>query len=278
MTKPMIAAWAAAMPAMAVMAALLLAGCASPSQQSAEALAQQAEAQIALAKLRDKEARAEYNDQAVYLGLIARMQQEGLYFASLAHIDAFQQRFGTQPGLQLMRAAALRETGQDDAALGAYRELLTTDRAAAAHHGIGLVLGRQGDFVRAAVALRQAAALDPVNPQVANDLGYALMRSGALQDARIPVMQALQLDGSNPRIVSNAAVWLWASGKRAEANAMMQRAAMPEATRAAVRKEGERAARAALARERTPATKPLALLAPANANAIAIAIASGVAR
>ncbi len=86
-------------------------------------------------------------------------------------------------------------------------------------------------------------------------------------------MQALQLDGSNPRIVSNAAVWLWASGKRAEANAMMQRAAMPETTRAAVRKEGERVARAALAHGRPTATKPLALLAPANANANAIAIA-----
>jgi hypothetical protein len=58
---------------------------------------------------------------------------------------------------------------------------------------------------------------------------------------------------------------------------MMQRAAMPETTRTAIRKEGDRVARAALARERTPATKPLALLAPANAIAIAIA-ASGAAQ
>jgi len=251
-------------PIAALCMAALMAGCANPAQQSADALAQQAEAQIELAKLRDKEARAEYNDQAVYLGLIGRMQQEGLYYASLAHIDAYQQRFGTAPPLQLMRAAALRETGQDDAALQAYRDLLPTDRAAAAHHGIGLVLGRQGDFVRAAVELRQAATLDPVNAQVANDLGYALMRGGALQDARIPVMQALQLDGSSPRIVSNAAVWLWASGKRAEATAMMQRAAMPEPTRAAVRKEGDRVARAALAHERSPAAKPLAMNAARN--------------
>ena len=72
--------------AMPLAAALLLAGCAS-TPNTAEVMAQQADAQIELAKLRDKEARAEYNDQSVYLGLINRMQTEGMYFASLAHID-----------------------------------------------------------------------------------------------------------------------------------------------------------------------------------------------
>ena len=235
---------------LAVVAAVLaLAGCAS-TPNSAEAMARQADAQIELAKLRDKEARAEYNDQNVYLGLIARMQQEGMYYASLAHIDAFQQRFGTNPALQVMRADALRETGQDDAALQAYRALLNTDRAARAHQGIGLVMGRQGDFIHAAAELRQASSLDPVNAQVAGDLGYALMRAGALQEARVPVMQALELDAKNPRVISNAVVWMWASGKRSDATAMMQRAAMPEASRAAIRKEADRVARAAQARDK----------------------------
>ena len=231
-------------------AALLLAGCAS-TPNTAEVMAQQADAQIQLAKLRDKEARAEYNDQAVYLGLIGRMQEEGMYFASLAHIDAFQQRFGSNPALLAMRADALRETGQDDAALQAYRELLGTDRGARAHHGIGLVLGRQGDFMRAAGELRQAVSMEPVNPQFSSDLGYALMRGGALQEARVPVMQALELDANNPRVISNAVVWLWASGKRAEANAMMQRAALQESTRTAIRKEAERVGRAAQARDKS---------------------------
>jgi hypothetical protein len=101
--------------AMPLAAALLLAGCAS-TPNTAEVMAQQADAQIELAKLRDKEARAEYNDQSVYLGLINRMQTEAMYFASLAHIDAFQQKFGSNPSLLAMRADALRETGQDDAA------------------------------------------------------------------------------------------------------------------------------------------------------------------
>lgn len=224
--------------------AMMLAGCASLGSGGAERMAQQAEAQIELAKMRDKEARAEYNDQAVYLGLIGKMQQEGLYYASLAHIDAYQKRFGDNPGLRLMRADALRETEQDEAAIQTYRELVSTDRAARAYHGLGLIAGRQGDFTHAVMELRQAASLDPVNAQIANDLGYALMRGGALQEARVPVMQALQLDGSNPRIVSNAAVWMMADGKRAQALAMMQQANLPETTRTAIRKEADRVARA----------------------------------
>jgi Flp pilus assembly protein TadD len=253
----------------------LLGGCAS-TPNSAEAMARQADAQIELAKLQDKAARAEYNDQNVYLGLIGKMQQEGMYYASLAHIDAFQQKYGTSTALQILRADALRETGQDDAALQAYRDLLNTDRASRARHGIGLVLGRQGDFMRAAVELRQAAALEPVNAQVANDLGYALMRGGALQDARVPVMQALELDANNPRVISNAVVWMLATGKRSEANAMMQRAAMPEATRTAIRKEADRVTRAAQLRDKTaprgnaashPAANPAVSTATPNASA-----------
>lgn len=238
---------------MSTVAALALLGGCAGTPNSADAMARQADAQIQLAKLQDKEARAEYDDQNVYLGLIGRMQQEGMYYASLAHIDAFQKRFGTSTALQVLRADALRETGQDDAALQAYRELLATDRAGRAHHGIGLVLGRQGDFIRAAGELRQAAAIDPVNAQVANDLGYALMRAGALQDARVPVMQALELDANNPRVISNAVVWMLASGRRGDATAMMQRAAMPEPTRAAIRKEADRVARAAQLRDKAAA-------------------------
>ncbi|XQM35886.1 Flp pilus assembly protein TadD [Cupriavidus sp. H19C3] len=240
---------------------VVLAGCAGLGNNGAERMAEQAEAQIELARLRDKEARAEYNDQAVYLGLIGRMQQEGLYYASLAHIDAYQKRYGANAEIRLMRADALRETGQDEAATLAYRELVSTDRAARAYHGLGLIAGRQDDFAHAVMALRQAAALDPINAQIANDLGYALMRGGALQEARVPVMQALQLDGSNPRIVSNAAVWMLADGKRTQANAMMQQANLPEATRTAIRKEADRVTRAAAGRAgtRPAASKPLAM-------------------
>ncbi|NOV27712.1 pilus assembly protein TadD [Cupriavidus necator] len=256
-------------------ACLLLAalcGCAA-GNNGASAMHEQAEAQVELAKLRDKTARAEYSEQAVYLGLIRKMQQDGLYFASLAHIEVYVQRFGAGPEIQVMRADALRETGQDQAATEAYQQLAATAKgaeAAHAHHGLGLLAGRQDDFARAVTELRAAAALDPVNARIASDLGYALMRAGALQDARVPVMQALELDARNPRVISNAVVWLMADGKRAQANAMMQKAALPEATRGAIRKEADRIARATATRDRAAARQgqPKPMTAPAAAVAV----------
>ncbi|MFS8979887.1 tetratricopeptide repeat protein [Cupriavidus necator] len=245
----------------------VLSGCAA-NDNGAAVMQQQAEAQVELAKMRDKTARAEYSEQAVYLGLIRKMQQDGLYFASLAHIEVYLKRFGTGPEIQAMRADALRETGQDKAAVEAYRQLAATSQgaqAAHAHHGLGLLAGRQDDFALAITELRQAGALDPVNPRIASDLGYALMRAGALQDARVPVMQALELDARNPRVISNAVVWLMADGKRAQANAMMQKAALPEATRSAIRKEADRIARAAAARDRAAARPQAKSAMPATA-------------
>src|SRR5580704_8241702 len=42
----------------------------------------------------------------VYLALIDRMQAQGLYYASLAHIDAYEQQYGVSPDSILLRADA----------------------------------------------------------------------------------------------------------------------------------------------------------------------------
>ncbi|PSD22060.1 Flp pilus assembly protein TadD, partial [Stenotrophomonas maltophilia] len=66
-----------------------------------------------------------------YLELIERMQQQGAWYASLAHVEAFRQRYGDRPALRLLQADALRETGQADAAVTLYRELSSGPQAAA---------------------------------------------------------------------------------------------------------------------------------------------------
>src|ERR1700759_335729 len=76
----------------------------------------------------------------MYLGLIDQMQSQGLYYASLAHIDAFEKRYGSTPEIMLMRADALRMTSQPDAATAAYTQLLTTPLAARGHRGLGLLV------------------------------------------------------------------------------------------------------------------------------------------
>ncbi len=251
-----------------VLALAVLSGCGT---SLATRMSDQADAQVELSKLRDKQDRATYDDKSVYLGLIGKMQEEGLYFASLAHIDVYEKRFGASPAMTLMRADALRETNQDAAAEQAYRSLAGTAVQARAYHGLGLIAGRRNDFAAAATAFQLAAGADPTNAQVANDLGYALMRTGALPEARVPVMQALQLDGKNPRVVSNAAVWLAADGKRDQAASLMQRAGLPEATRKAVLQEAERVRRASTQRERVAAQQAVAQTAPQSARLAAAA-------
>ncbi len=213
-------------------------------------MSKQADAQIALSKLQDKQAQEQYDDRAVYRGLIERMQQQGLYYASLAHLDAYQQRFGDSADVAMLRADALRETEQDEAAAIAYRNLLGSGYAARAYHGLGLLAGRNGDYGEAVTQLEAALSRDPTNALVASDLGYALMRAGQLQQARVPVMQALQLDGANPRIVSNAAVWMLANRQRDQATALMERASMSAPTRKAIAQEADRIVREATRQDR----------------------------
>lgn len=251
---PVATRWRRTLTAVTVAtASWLAAGCATTSDP-ASLMSKQADAQIALSKLQDKQAQEQYDDRAVYRGLIERMQQQGLYYASLAHLDAYQQRFGDSADVAMLRADALRETEQDEAAAVAYRNLLGSGYAARAYHGLGLLAGRSGDFGEAVTQLEASLSRDPTNALVASDLGYALMRAGQLQQARVPVMQALQLDGANPRIVSNAAVWMLANRQRDQATALMERASMSAPTRKAIAQEADRIAREAARQERA-ATK-----------------------
>src|SRR5690606_31933656 len=141
--------------------------------------------------------RAEIDNPAMYRALIEKMQTEGLYFASLAHIDAYEQRFGMTDELALRRADAQRATGQDALADAGYRKLLASPVAAQAWHGLGLLAGGNGRFAEAITALREAAQRDPTNALMSSDLGYALMRSGAVEAARVPVLRAGELAPQN---------------------------------------------------------------------------------
>ncbi|MER2178532.1 MAG: Flp pilus assembly protein TadD, partial [Stenotrophomonas maltophilia] len=106
---------------------------------------------------------APQDDKQLYAELIAKMQQQGAYYASLAHVDAYRQRYGDSPQLRLLNADALRETGQREAALTMYASLTSGPQAAAAWHGLGLVAARDGDAVRAEQALAKAVQLQPLN-------------------------------------------------------------------------------------------------------------------
>ncbi|WP_295373318.1 tetratricopeptide repeat protein [uncultured Pseudacidovorax sp.] len=170
-----------------------------------------------------------------YLRLVERMQQDGLWFASLAHVDALEARHGVTPASTRLRADALRQTGQDAASDAAYRRLVGTPLEAAGYHGLGLLAGGEGDFAEAARLMEQARRSTPTDGLLLSDLGYALLRAGRIDAARVPLMQAAQLRPDQAQVQANLALYLEASGRTDQASALMDAQRLPTASREAIR-------------------------------------------
>jgi Flp pilus assembly protein TadD len=162
------------------------------------------------------------------------MQDRSLYFASLAHIDAYLKSYDSTPEVQRLRADALRATDQADAAEAQYRALLPTTQAAAAWHGLGLLAGQRGDYPAAIADFREAVQREPINADMLNDLGYALLCGGDRAAARLPLMQAIELAPDNRKIVSNLALFLLLSNEREKAEGLMRSASFPAEVRTEV--------------------------------------------
>ncbi|MQR01398.1 tetratricopeptide repeat protein [Glaciimonas soli] len=216
-------------PLSVVFVAVLLTGCGT---NSAKVNAQQNEA----AQLRQaaEEKAPTPDNKGMYLGLIRQMQEQGLYFASLAHIDAYEQQNGSTPEIQRLRADALRETRQSAAADATYRTLLSSSEASAAWHGLGLLAAQHGDYKAAAASLREAAKREPTNPVMLSDLGYALLRSGDIATARVPLAQAAELAPDNRKMIGNLALLLLVSGDAEKARTVMEKGALSADSRATV--------------------------------------------
>ncbi|MFC0693864.1 pilus assembly protein [Paraburkholderia humisilvae] len=176
----------------------------------------------------------------MYLALIDRMQAQGLYYASLAHIDAYDRQSGATPDSILLRADALRATGQPAASADAYRQLLTTPLAARAYRGLGLLAGAAGDFAAAAGQLEQAVQLAPTDAATLSDLGYARLRAGDILGARVPLLKAVELDSRNPKIVANVVLYLSADGQDEQAQALIDAQKLSPEVRARIRDETAR--------------------------------------
>jgi Flp pilus assembly protein TadD len=170
-----------------------------------------------------------------YLRLVEQMQREGLWFASLAHLDALEQRWGRSPESKRLRADALARTGQPEQSRALYGELVGTALEGEAYHGLGLLAAGRADYVQAVQLLQQAQQRRPTDARLLSDLGYAQLRAGRVSEARVPLMQALQLGPDDPQTRSNVALYLLASQQPARAEALMQAHGMPAPTRAAVR-------------------------------------------
>ncbi|MDN7590458.1 tetratricopeptide repeat protein [Burkholderia seminalis] len=193
----------------------------------------------------------------MYLGLIQRMQSQGLYFASLAHIDAYEKTYGSVPESILLRADALRMTDQPAASAAAYTQLLKTPLAARGYRGLGLLAGGAGDFERAAQSLTQASELAPTDASMLSDLAYAKLRSGDVVGARVPLMKAAELEQRNPKIVSNLVLYLFAAGRAQDAQRLMNQQHLSADVRKDIVSDAAKITAAARAQQRAVATPPV---------------------
>ncbi|KAF1068687.1 hypothetical protein [Variovorax sp.] len=212
--------------------ALATGGCASTKDGYA-GIAEGQQRQAAEAAALSKES-ANIDTQATYLGLVDQMQQEGLWFASLAHIDALEQRWGVTPETTRTRAEALRHSGQPQASEAAYKRLMGTKLEAAGYRGQGLLAGERGDFPEAVRLLKEAQRRTPTDALLLNDLGYANLRAGLFSDARLPLMQALQLRPDNVQAQANLALYFEVTQQADQARAFMDASKLSPATRSAV--------------------------------------------
>ncbi|CAB3759279.1 pilus assembly protein [Burkholderia puraquae] len=193
----------------------------------------------------------------MYLGLIQRMQTQGLYYASLAHIDAYDKTYGVMPESVLLRADALRMTDQPAASAAAYNQLLRTPLAARGYRGLGLLAGAAGDFDHAVQALTQASELAPTDPSLLSDLAYAKLRCGDVVGSRVPLMKAAELDQRNPKIVSNLALYLFAAGRAQDAQRLMNQQHLSADIRKDINSDAAKIAAAVRAQQRAVATPPV---------------------
>lgn len=176
------------------------------------------------------------DSKGMYLDLIRQMQQQGAYYASLAHIDAFRLRYGSPPELQRLQGDALRETGQPAEAGKVYQGMLHGPQAASAWHGLGLIAASDKRYAEAETDLQQATRLEPVNVTYLNDLGYSRLAAGDIASAHQPLAEAAELEPTNTKVVSNLALWASLQGDDVQSEAIMQRANLPQPTRDAIRK------------------------------------------
>ncbi|MGU7779841.1 pilus assembly protein [Burkholderia sp. PU8-34] len=201
----------------------------------------------------------------MYLGLIERMQSQGLYYASLAHIDAYEKQYGASPESILLRADALRMTEQPAASAAAYTQLLNTPLAARGYRGLGLIAGAAGDFEHASQALSQASVLAPTDASMLSDLAYAKLRSGDIQGARVPLMKAAELDQSSPKIISNLTLYLLASGRTRDAQKLMSQQKLSPEVRNDIRNDATKIIAASHTwRRAVPAAAPVVAMSGAG--------------
>lgn len=180
----------------------------------------------------------------IYLQVIRKLEDGGQYYAALAYIDKYQGQWPANTEIDYLRATALRKIGRFSEADALYRKLLSSaDYKARSYNGLGLISAETGDYRNAVGYFRSAAAADPTNVDILNNLGYAALVQKDMNLAQITLFKAGQLGPQDRRVWSNIALYEIAAGHQYKAERIMDRFNMNWKERNAIRDDAQRLAR-----------------------------------
>lgn len=146
-------------------------------------------------------------EREVHLTLVQKMIQQNNTYAALAHLDAYQKKWGTSLVSQRLRADALRKTRQFDRAEALYKTLLSTEDNSQAWYGLGRVAIDKGDLPAAVPRLEKAVERNPLYVEAYSDLGLVYLLLNNKQPAYDTLMKASQLSNNDPKVLANLALW-----------------------------------------------------------------------
>lgn len=200
----------------------------------------QSEAAVAATLSGEAMARKDENDPAFYLELISGMQQRRLFFASLAHLDAFDLKWPNDRRALLLRAEAWRQTEHADEAAAIYRKLIAQAPSAGAYHGLGLMAAKRGELPEAERLLRQANRLAPIDVRILNDLGYVQLLIDQRAEARLSLSKAAELDSGNRQVGANLALYHLLQNDPEQAERTMRAYELNEEQKSSIRQDADR--------------------------------------
>ncbi|MEW6204778.1 MAG: hypothetical protein AB1516_05590 [Pseudomonadota bacterium] len=156
-----------------------------------------------------KKARAE-REKNLHLKLVQTMIEQDNAYAALAHLDAYDQKWGPDRQSKQLRADSLRKTSQLDQAELVYKSLLSgqgQQKNGPIWYGLGKVAIERGDLKSAAVRLEKSVQADPLNINAYSDLGLVYLLEGQKEPAYNTLMKANQLASGDSKIMANLALW-----------------------------------------------------------------------
>lgn len=146
------------------------------------------------------------------LDLVDSLMGDAQSYAALAQLESMS--FDTQYHW-LRWAQLLAQVDQVDDSEDAFRAIVHTCGSYEAHHGLGVVLVKQGELKEALNMLATAKDMLPAASGVRNDLGYALMLDGQYGRAAFELRTAYELAKGKGTVKQNMIAAYYLNGGEA---------------------------------------------------------------